>query len=1455
MVRSTLLAELRERVLARIQRGPLLDISIGRSSRRFDLLELGNDDPARAYASLEAITSRRTTRLTLPILEDEEAGLSKEDIDANIAILKKIENIRRGVSLYQRETGVNPLYLAFPLVMLRERDHGTRPTRCIVAPVFVWPLVLETSRTRQGEVLIGFDKERAIVHENPALGPWIREHFGVEVDFEKFAAELSATESLTADHVLAAAQELFAGFQRVVPMESAAPLRAVPTKDASIAPNEPRIYPSAAVSIIDWVHQAIVNDLAKIAADESTTEVLDTFLGLRSPAADNEASEVDIPEQERFFVADADPAQQRAVFRTRRKTGQVIHGPPGTGKSQTIVNVVIDAVARGEKVLVVCQKQAAINVVSKRLAKEGFRELYLVIHDAMKDRGRVIDELEHQVSLWPPTVSRDVEQRRESICRDIVRIESELKAYNQALWTSKSKGGLSYRSILARLVQLKTSGVPIQTDVKLRSLLAPLAYPDVQELKSRLAEIASIWARADLQQNLWRFVRSFDFNEASEAELIELLDDVVMSLEPRESHLKKFSSTTAAVDVVRLEHWLDTHGKLFADPSQRLQLAWITGWRDFVTGLFKDAAPEQILRSLADQVERLEALQSHKKGLPWVERIASIDTTVLKRIEQQCRALIQREQSWFRRLIPATKKSRAEILPHAHELNVQCDAQFAAQMLEHCEFVAQLHDAIAALHRILAPLGVDPGTWKFDVETLYAHANGYWETLGQAERVRIAIDECPNEARLLATLCPDMYECIDRLMADFRESCVRARLEQRARQALNPLKEFITEPFFEGVERRFTEQKAILPAFSRLREKIRTIPAIQRFNFFRERLSPQGVTALELLVNVTAGDTPSNAEEVGAKWSDALEMAALMSWKKELESAHPELVQTPSEHYRTQVAKLENLEKLKKELNRQLLFCNQSKKPVSGERAWKSILVKKGRGSKRLRQVVALGANQGIFNLRPVWLTNPETASQIFPLKNGLFDVVIFDEASQLPPEFAVGALFRAKRTVVSGDEHQLPPTSFFQSGLDVGTDPETETQIEDLEQRLENDSDDPAVLEEYERLQNVALTKSSENLLAIAKRVLPESWLTIHYRSRFVELIRFSNAAFYENKLRMPTAHPPESLSFQRPIQVHRIDSTYNVDQTNPGEAAAVVTHLRKLWMEGNDAVPTTGVVTFNIHQRDAILDALKAEAERDRAFADVLSREENRKDEEEDIGFFVKNLENVQGDERDVMIFSTTFGKRANGKFARFFGPLSQTGGQRRLNVAVTRARDRIDIFTSIPTDQVSDVLTRPLESVSAGVKPRDVFQLYLAYAEACDSGAHERVEDVLKRAARLSYGGFAGGGAADDYDSEFEIQVADILRRNGFKVRTQVNEGEFRIDLAIVHPTENRYALGIECDGATFHSSWSARSHDIWRQRVLESCGWRIHRVWSTDWWRDTTTQVEALLHTARNACGKS
>jgi primosomal replication protein N'' len=1453
MSRTTLLTQLRERVLARIQRGPLLDISIGRSARRFDLLELGTDDRNRAYASLETLVRRQSTRLSLPVVLDEKAQIFQEDVDANIATLKKIERINRAVSLYQRETGVNPLYLAFPLLMLRERDVGASPGRCIVAPLLLWPISLGTTRARQGEVVIGFDRERGLIHENPALTPWLKDHFGIEIELEATAAELSATERLSSEDVMIAVGEALKGFQKLTRMASSGPLMSVPTKDSSIPPNEPRIFQSAAVSVVDWVHQSIVNDLAKLAADPSDMEVLDTFLGLRAPAANDDSLDVDIPEANRFFIADADPAQQQAVFKARKKNGRLIHGPPGTGKSQTIVNVVIDAVARGEKVLVVCQKQAAINVVSKRLAKEGFSNLVLIVHDAMKDRIQIIEALKNQVTDWSHAVIGNVGERRNIVCAQIVAVEQELRSYNEALWTAKSHGGLSYRTILARLVSLNAKPTFLAIHAKLRPLLVKLTYQQVQEIKERIAEIAPVWERADLTDNLWRFVKSFDFSEEARLEIAAFVEAAKIGAGAHDRHIERFGELIPNINRTELPAWLKEYGELFSDTEGRLSISWIVRWRDFVKALPEARAAPQLLQSLTVFVNELKSLKDVEIELPWLERFSRLEASVLRKLQEHCEAFARRDRSWFRKLLPLAKQARRNLKHHSNELNTACDSSFASHLLQHCRHISRLHDVVTELHPILSPLGVDPRVWTLSAAEVHQQSATYLITLQGADRARIAIENCPLKMRLLDCLKEDSSKSLALLMDKFRESCIRSGLGDRARAAITPLHEYLENDFHPIVENCIVQQKSLLPVIEPLARKLGSIPPIQKFKFFRSRLTHDSRAVFDVLAEASSEKGAACNQGTAERWRASIEASALTGWKKELETTYPQLVEIPSDYYRSQVAKLEKLEEEKKDLNRKLVFERHHRQSVARENSWRGVLVTKGRGSKRLRQVVSMGSAHGVFNLRPIWLTNPETVSQIFPLKSGLFDVVIFDEASQLPPEFAVGALFRSKRAIVSGDEHQLPPTSFFQAGFDISSDSEIDVQLEELEKRLEDEGDDPAVVTEYERLQNMVQSKSAENLLTMAKPILPHSWLTIHYRSRFAELIRFSNAAFYENKLRMPTAHPPENLNIQKPIRVHRVDSDYCSDQTNPGEASAIVSHLRELWLKEDKAVPTTGIVTFNIHQRDAILDALKAEAERDRTFADVLGREENRLDGEEDIGFFVKNLENVQGDERDVIIFSTTFGKRPDGKFARFFGPLSQNGGQRRLNVAVTRARDRIEIFTSLPINEISDALTRPLESVHTGVRPRDILQLYLAYAEACHNGSHERVEEILKRATSLSYGGFASAGSSEDYDSDFEILVADVLRRNGFKVRTQVNEGEFRIDLAIVHPTENRYALGIECDGAAFHSSWSARSHDIWRQRVLESCGWKIHRVWSTDWWRNHSTQVDALIHTARHACG--
>jgi primosomal replication protein N'' len=327
------------------------------------------------------------------------------------------------------------------------------------------------------------------------------------------------------------------------------------------------------------------------------------------------------------------------------------------------------------------------------------------------------------------------------------------------------------------------------------------------------------------------------------------------------------------------------------------------------------------------------------------------------------------------------------------------------------------------------------------------------------------------------------------------------------------------------------------------------------------------------------------------------------------------------------------------------------------------------------------------------------SSTWIFPLAEQSFDLVIFDEASQCPIEQAIPAIFRAKRLVVAGDEKQLPPTAFFQPGFSFGDEPADESEQESSPQQ---DMDEQ--LAAARQQQALAVT----DLLEASKPLLRECLLNIHYRSEHPTLISFSNHAFYSGRLQMPpSVHRKVSNA---PLLLIEANGVYDKKQ-NVAEAQQVVSLLRKIWL-ADGHTPTVGVVTFNEVQRDLIEDMLLDEAARDAEFQSRYIAERNRVEHEQDVGFFVKNLESVQGDERDVMIFSTTFGRDAQGQFRRFFGPINQLGGERRLNVAITRAKKRNYVITSMPLHEISDALASGGVPVSISVGGRD----YLAIRKGC-------------------------------------------------------------------------------------------------------------------------------------------
>lgn len=480
-----------------------------------------------------------------------------------------------------------------------------------------------------------------------------------------------------------------------------------------------------------------------------------------------------------------------------------------------------------------------------------------------------------------------------------------------------------------------------------------------------------------------------------------------------------------------------------------------------------------------------------------------------------------------------------------------------------------------------------------------------------------------------------------------------------------------------------------------------------------------------------------------------------------------------------------------------------------------------GRGQRRnsLRKI-AERSFESLTAYFPVIMVSPNVCASMFKLEPDLFDYVIFDEASQLKVEESITTLIRGERKVISGDSKQMPPSYWFSSQNEVEDD-------------VEENEHDP-----YQSWQENLLTNEgardlaeSESLLEFAELCGFKSFhLDFHYRSHHPLLIEFSNAAFYKGRL-----HPlPERIA-QSPIQFIPVNGIYE-NQQNRDEANIVIEVLRNLHTDENGFLPTVGIATFNQKQKNLIWELLKREAQLDSKFRTKYK-------ELEENGLFVKNLENIQGDERDIIILSTTFGKDANGQAIRNYGPITRSGlGQRLLNVIITRAKKKIFVLTSVPEEYYLDYRQ---ELNGNQVFERGYFHAYLAYAKAVSDKDKESIASIL--------GFLRGGTTRTDMDtlglteSPFEeaIYQALIEKIDSERVTLQHKAGGFRIDIAIKSKKTGKEYLAIECDGAAYHSSVEAYAWDNYRQEILEEYGFVFHRIWSRDFWENSDREIEKLV----------
>jgi very-short-patch-repair endonuclease len=457
--------------------------------------------------------------------------------------------------------------------------------------------------------------------------------------------------------------------------------------------------------------------------------------------------------------------------------------------------------------------------------------------------------------------------------------------------------------------------------------------------------------------------------------------------------------------------------------------------------------------------------------------------------------------------------------------------------------------------------------------------------------------------------------------------------------------------------------------------------------------------------------------------------------------------------------------------------------------------IEKSKRQMPLRKALSL-TNDVLLTICPCWMASPLNVSQYIEGAQPYFDYIIFDEASQMTIEDAVCSIARGKQIIVAGDEHQLPPTPFFNVGGD--------------------DDDD------YDEVEDT--TEGLESILSAVKTILPPKPLLMHYRSHDERLIAFSNDFIYKRFNQSLITFP--STSIEPPLSFTKVDDElHGVYDTSgsPAQVKEVVETVFRHWEQSPNS--SLGVITCGIYHRDRIMMAIDNEISQRKEFEHMIDPQLPEK-------FFVKSIENVQGDERDAIIFSVGYGRGPDGRISYKWGPIDKQGGERRLNVAVTRARQHMTVISSFSHTDLD-----PAKTAQAG---KEFLRGYLEFVADPNRGilsSNRLYEDVTKM-------------------NDFECDVSVHLTNAGMQILPQWGVSSYRLDFAVQHPDEpGRFILAIECDGASYHSAKMARERDKLRQRILEKLGWRFCRIWSTDWFNDRESEVKRVLGAYENALAHS
>lgn len=1062
-------------------------------------------------------------------------------------------------------------------------------------------------------------------------------------------------------------------------------------------------------------------------------------------------------------VIDADASQTKVIEEVRAGRNLVVQGPPGTGKSQTITNIIAAAVYDGKRVLFVAEKMAALSVVHDRLVKVGLRDICLELHSRSANKKSVLEELQRTLKAGAAVPDMPAAPDKLKGARD--RLNTIAKLTHRPI---EATGETAF-SVMGRQAMLAGAGEPPPS----------LAAPGIEnmnriiadEIAAEIANYASLFGREGPESaHPLRGVRELSMQPTDLARICEAserLADRCNELDKRFAQIADLLAwrSTASFEAISSLHTL----------LALLREAPLVD-RAFLCLLAGAERTTELDEALAHGVKFQEAWRPIAVRYVDGALDAGLDE-IREAITRGCNSLLARLAPKYRRASAALKRLLAEAPP-----------KHAAERLT---LVEELHEAQrlrVALRERSGPLEAALGRYWRAEESAFSDALAVLSWVARLSELGLALDL--QRATDLAAKPGQVAKIAVYFSRETRT------LRRELDSLFGALKLDASTAF--GANALDTVRLQDIAA--RLRE---LAGAQERYDAWRRlrtsRAKLEGGGLQGIVSALQSGTLPAQRAVNEFYYSRAEAI-----WKRACKEA-PALQRLTDIDRHDLVRKYQELDVQRLADVRTLIRARHLDQLPQGATGQMSVVrgeLGKKRGHKPIRKLMT-EASEAVQRIKPAFLMSPISVAQFLPPGKIEFDLLVIDEASQVRPEDALGAIARCKQIVVVGDQKQLPPTAFFDR---------LTSNVEDDDE--DSDDDDP--------LGGAAGATELESILSLCEaRGLPSRMLEWHYRSRHPSLIKVSNAEFYDHNLILPPSPLQNDPSYG--LKFTHVNGAYDRGgrRTNTIEAQAVVERV----VEHMECCAhlSLGIVAFSAAQRSAIEELLEFKRRRNGAL-DMFLRESKPED------VFVKNIENVQGDERDVILVSVGYGpKQAGGRLSSMnFGPVNKPGGERRLNVLFTRARRRCEIFASFEPGDID--LNR-----ATNVGPR-VLKRYLEFAK---TGLLDE-----KRPSALGP------------DSPFEEDVAGVIRGLGYQVDHQVGSAGFRIDLGVKHPDHpGQYMLAVECDGATYHSALWARERDRLRQGVLEDLGWRFHRVWSTDWFYRRAAEIARLRQALSHATAVS